>query len=454
MKTYRQSHPLQRLVRRSAATRPLAKLYGRIQQPLDRFAYRLTGGRAMVSSWLSGIEVSMLTTIGAKSGRPRTLPVLALPDGEDVILIASNFGRPRHPSWYHNLRVDPHATIVTGGVSREFVASELSGADRERCYARAEEIFPPFTQYPRWAGTREIPVLRLQASGAALGASARVRPGAIGLLALVLAVLASAAAASRAAAIVPLGQFGDGPGDQAGLLSSPAGVGVDPSGRVYVSEGEWISVFSPQGPFLRAFGKDVAPGNGRTRFEQCTSSCKAGEPGGLDGAAGLAVDADGVLYVSEEGNRRVSLYTREGTFVGAFGQGVNRVLGAPRDVCSSRCGAGVLGDAAGALGSPFGVAVDRAGNLYVSEALNRRVSLTISVPWSAQVRLRGRGIRPLTRQVEFAGRTRLPVRPTRAAMRSLRVRGQIRVRAKVTYWPWGGEPRTMTRGATLRWHRP
>ena len=41
----------------------------------------------------------MLTTTGAKTGRPRTLPVLALPDGQDVILIASNFGRPRHPSW-------------------------------------------------------------------------------------------------------------------------------------------------------------------------------------------------------------------------------------------------------------------------------------------------------------------------------------------------------------------
>jgi deazaflavin-dependent oxidoreductase (nitroreductase family) len=175
MKTYRQSHPLPRLVRRSAATHSLARLYGRIQQPLDRIVYRLTGGRAMLSSSLSGIEVSMLTTIGAKTGAPRTLPVLALPDGHDMILIASNFGRSRHPSWYHNLRANPRATIVTGGVSREFVARELSGADRARCYARAEEIFPPFTQYPRWAREREIPVLRLQAAGTPPGADSRLR---------------------------------------------------------------------------------------------------------------------------------------------------------------------------------------------------------------------------------------------------------------------------------------
>jgi deazaflavin-dependent oxidoreductase (nitroreductase family) len=161
MKSHRQASRTQRLVRRSAATRPLARLYAHIQHPLDRAAYRLTGDRATLSSSLSGIEVSMLTTTGAKSGRPRTLPVLALPDGEDVILIASNFGRPRHPAWYHNLRANPRATVVSAGVSREFAAREISGAERDRWYAHAEAIFPPFTRYPRWAGEREIPVLRL-----------------------------------------------------------------------------------------------------------------------------------------------------------------------------------------------------------------------------------------------------------------------------------------------------
>jgi deazaflavin-dependent oxidoreductase (nitroreductase family) len=162
VQTYRHASRFQRLVRRSAATRPLARVYGRIQPPLDRIAYRSTGGRHTVSSWLSGIPVSVLTTTGAKTGMPRSVPVLALPDGPDVILIASNFGRPRHPAWYHNLRADPHATIVTAGVGRQLVAHELGGADRAHWYARAEAIFPPFTRYPRWAGEREIPVLRLR----------------------------------------------------------------------------------------------------------------------------------------------------------------------------------------------------------------------------------------------------------------------------------------------------
>ena len=105
----------------------------------------------------------MLTTTGAKSGRRRTLPVLGLADGEDTIVIASNFGRPRNPSWYYNLRADPRARIVFDGVEREVEARELAGSEREQAYGRGEEIYPGFTHYRRWsAASREIPVLRLE----------------------------------------------------------------------------------------------------------------------------------------------------------------------------------------------------------------------------------------------------------------------------------------------------
>jgi deazaflavin-dependent oxidoreductase (nitroreductase family) len=166
MRSYRQSDAFRRLVRKTAATRPMAKLYGVIQQPLDRLVYRLSRGRTTMSSWLGGVEITMLTTTGARSGRPRTLPVLGLPDGDDMILIASNFGRPHNPSWYYNLRANPRATVVYEGASREMEAHELSGAERDRCYGRGEEIYPGFTYYRAWAAPREIPVLRLEPVGA------------------------------------------------------------------------------------------------------------------------------------------------------------------------------------------------------------------------------------------------------------------------------------------------
>jgi len=162
MQSYRQSRPLHRLVRRTAGTRLMAKVYGVIQDPLDRLVYRLTRGATTASSFLGGVEITMLTTTGAKTGRTSTLPVLGLPDGDDTILIASNYGPPHNPAWYHNLRANPHATIVVGGISREVVAQELSGPDRERSYHRGEEIYPGFTHYPRWTRGRQIPVCRLK----------------------------------------------------------------------------------------------------------------------------------------------------------------------------------------------------------------------------------------------------------------------------------------------------
>jgi deazaflavin-dependent oxidoreductase (nitroreductase family) len=162
METHREARGWHRAVRRTAATRPMARFYGVIQQPLDSLIYRLSGGSTTASSLLAGVDIAMLTTTGARTGRRRTLPVLALRDGEQTLVVASNFGRTRNPSWYHNLRADPHATMVVRGVSREVVARELQGAERERGYRRAEDIFPGFTHYRRWAPKRRIPVLRLE----------------------------------------------------------------------------------------------------------------------------------------------------------------------------------------------------------------------------------------------------------------------------------------------------
>ena len=140
----------------------MTRIYQVSQRPLDQLVYRLTGGATTASSWLAGVEITMLTTTGAKTGRTRTLPVLAVPDGDDTILIASNFGRPRNPCWYHNLRANPRAKIVADGVSREVLAHELTGTDREYGYRQGEAIFPGFTHYTRWAADRQIPVLRLK----------------------------------------------------------------------------------------------------------------------------------------------------------------------------------------------------------------------------------------------------------------------------------------------------
>lgn len=139
----------------------MAWLYRRIQQRVDSAVYALTSGRTTLSAWAAGLPLVMLTTTGARTGRRRTLPVLGVLDGERVVVIASNYGQPHHPAWYHNLRAHPWASVTVEGVTREVEAHELTGEEAERYFQRAAEMYPGFVHYRRWAAGRRIPVVSL-----------------------------------------------------------------------------------------------------------------------------------------------------------------------------------------------------------------------------------------------------------------------------------------------------
>jgi deazaflavin-dependent oxidoreductase (nitroreductase family) len=163
MSTYdfRHANWLRRTVRVTAAWRPISWFYARTLHHIDRVVYRLTGGRATFVSWVGGLPIVMLTTTGARSGRRHTLPLVALPQEGRLVIIASNYGQYRNPAWYHNLRANPRVEIVFEGVSREMVARELTGEEREREYARGIEIYPGWRQYRSRASHRTIPVIEL-----------------------------------------------------------------------------------------------------------------------------------------------------------------------------------------------------------------------------------------------------------------------------------------------------
>jgi deazaflavin-dependent oxidoreductase (nitroreductase family) len=159
---YNEASLLQRIVRRTAGTRPMRWLYIQIQQHIDRYIYGLTGGRTTASSWLSGLPVIMLTTVGARTGQQRTVPVLGIPEGERIVVIASNFGQLHHPAWYHNLLAHPRASVTVDGVTHEAQAQELTGEERERYFQQAVEMYPPFVNYREWAANRRIPVIKFE----------------------------------------------------------------------------------------------------------------------------------------------------------------------------------------------------------------------------------------------------------------------------------------------------
>ena len=150
---------LERFARSPAGDWFTKRIAPRIDPPL----LRLTGGR--VSS-VYPVPVMLLTTTGAKTGQPRTLPLLYVTDGDRLILIASNYGGKSHPAWYRNLVADPRVEVLAGKHSGTYTASEITDpAERERAWALALDQYAGYGDYQKRAGDRTIPLVRLKRTG-------------------------------------------------------------------------------------------------------------------------------------------------------------------------------------------------------------------------------------------------------------------------------------------------
>jgi deazaflavin-dependent oxidoreductase (nitroreductase family) len=161
-RSYADANLFQRLLRKFAGSAPGSWLFARILHHIDRPVYRLTKGRHTFASLLSGLPVVMLTTTGAKSGRPRTVPVLGLPDEGELAVIASNFGQRHHPAWYYNLRANPEGEVTVDGDSRRFRAVEVEGERRDRIWETALTLYPGWAAYERRASNRKIRIFVLE----------------------------------------------------------------------------------------------------------------------------------------------------------------------------------------------------------------------------------------------------------------------------------------------------
>lgn len=152
---------LHRAVQRVASTERGARLLARVAHHLDRWALRLSGERASLTSALAGLPIVWLTTTGAKTGQPRRSPLVGLVDGDRVVVIASNFGQTHYPAWYHNLRAHPQAQVTLNGQTRTYTAREATGAEREGYWQQALAVYPGYAAYAQRVGNRHIPVMVL-----------------------------------------------------------------------------------------------------------------------------------------------------------------------------------------------------------------------------------------------------------------------------------------------------
>ena len=157
-----QANVLQRGMRLLAGTRPMAWLFARVLHHLDGPVMRRSAGRHSVSSALTGLPIVELTTVGARSGEPRSLPLIGVPDGNRLVLVASNYGQQRNPAWYYNLKANPRCSVAFRGQRHEMDAYEAEGEERQRLWELDVAVYPPRNHYAQRAGNRRIPVMVLR----------------------------------------------------------------------------------------------------------------------------------------------------------------------------------------------------------------------------------------------------------------------------------------------------
>lgn len=149
---------VQGLARRMGHGRRFARV-GRLLVPADRLVGRLTGGRVVA---LGIVPSLLLTTTGRRSGRPRSNPLLYVPDGDAFVVIGSNWGQAHHPAWALNLRAEPAAMVRVGGARHPVRARLATGAERDRLWRLLVAAWPAYETYARRADGRDIPIFRLE----------------------------------------------------------------------------------------------------------------------------------------------------------------------------------------------------------------------------------------------------------------------------------------------------
>ena len=129
---------------------------------LNNAIYRATGGRLMGS--FDGNPVLLLHHVGRRSGEERTTPLLYLSDGDDLVIVGSMGGTPKHPAWFHNLRAQPATEVEVGRERRTVTARVADAEERAELWPRLVEHYPAFASYQART-EREIPVVILSPRG-------------------------------------------------------------------------------------------------------------------------------------------------------------------------------------------------------------------------------------------------------------------------------------------------
>lgn len=153
----------QRIIQRLASIEFISSgLLSKYLHRWDAAVLKWSNGEKSLTTMFTGLPVVVLTTTGARSGKPRNVPLAGYPDGENIILIASSLGSFHHPAWYHNLRANPRVQLIINGQTGNYNARIANKSEREGYWQLALDYYPGYQAYEQRCGGREIPIVVLE----------------------------------------------------------------------------------------------------------------------------------------------------------------------------------------------------------------------------------------------------------------------------------------------------
>src|SRR5688572_6495738 len=151
----------QKLLHSFIMLRPVTTFFAGKTHIIDGMIFNFTKGKHSLSEVL-GWNIVQITTIGAKTGKPHQLVLLALINGEKIGVIASNFGRKNYPGWYYNLVKNPTCDVQVNGLWAKYTAREIHGEEYETYWQMAVNSYVGYQKYKERASHRQIPLLVLE----------------------------------------------------------------------------------------------------------------------------------------------------------------------------------------------------------------------------------------------------------------------------------------------------
>lgn len=121
--------------------------------------YRLSGGK--IWGTMMNVPILLLGNTGRKTGKRRITPLMYLPDGRNMVIVASKGGAPKDPAWWVNLKAKPTTKVQVGDQALTVKARQANAEERTALWPRLVELYPSYADYQKLT-TREIPVIILE----------------------------------------------------------------------------------------------------------------------------------------------------------------------------------------------------------------------------------------------------------------------------------------------------